>query len=281
MPITNTPLRYPGGKSQLTPFVIELLRANNLFYGAYAEPFAGGCGIAWSLLLNNYVTEVHINDIDRSIHAFWACVLRHTDGLCERIMDTRVNMDEWQRQKDVQSAGRPKLLDLGFSTLFLNRTNRSGIIKGGVIGGKDQSGEYKLDCRFNRADLVNKIKRIAARRDRVHLTRLDAEEFIKERLPVVSRDALVNIDPPYYTKGPGLYTSFYQHDDHASLAKAVAEIKQRWIVTYDDTPEIRQMYRKYRIHTQHLTYYAQVKRAGVELLILDPKIKLPVESAVA
>jgi len=150
-----------------------------------------------------------------------------------------------------------------------------------VIGGKDQSGEYRLDCRFDRADLVHKIKRIASYRDRVHLTRLDAEELIIERLPEVPRDTLVSIDPPYYTKGSGLYTSFYQHNGHASLVKAVAQIRQRWIVTYDNMPEIRRIHRKYRIHTQHLMCCAQVKRAGVELLMLDPKIKLPVESYAA
>ncbi len=275
MPVTDTPLRYPGGKSQLAPFIIEVLRANKLFYGTYVEPFAGGCGIAWSLLLNRYVTELHINDIDRSIHAFWASVLKDTDALCERIRNTPVTIEEWYRQKEVQKSPRPKRLDLGFSTLFLNRTNRSGILKGGVIGGLNQDGNYKLDCRFNRKDLISKIERIAMHRRNVHLHCMDAEQFIRLELPNVERDALVNIDPPYYRAGPELYTRFYDHDDHVSLAKAVGGIKQRWIVTYDDSPEIRTIYKKYPIQTHELTYYAQVKRTGIELLIVDPKLKLP------
>ena len=281
MPVTDTPLRYPGGKSQLAPFVIEVLRANKLFYGSYVEPFAGGCGIAWTLLLNRYVTEIHINDIDRSIHAFWASVLKDTDALCERIRKTQVTIDEWHRQREVQKSSRPKRLDLGFSTLFLNRTNRSGILKGGVIGGLNQSGTYKLDCRFNRDDLTSKIERIALHKDKVHLHRMDAEQFIRLELPNVERDALVNIDPPYYRAGPELYTKFYNHEDHVSLAKAVGEIKQRWMVTYDDSPEIRKIYKKYPMQTQELTYYAQVKRKGVELLILDPKLKLPQDQVAA
>lgn len=281
MPVTNTPLRYPGGKSQLTPFVVEVLRANNLFYGSYAEPFAGGCGIAWTLLLNRYVTEIYINDIDRSIHAFWASVLKETDALCERIETTPVTIEEWHRQKEVQRASRPKRLDLGFSTLFLNRTNRSGILKGGVIGGLQQNGNYKLDCRFNRKDLIGKLRRIAQYKDSVHLFCMDAEQFIRHELPNMERNALVNIDPPYYRAGPELYTRFYEHDDHVNLAKAVSAIKQRWMVTYDDSPEIRNIYRKYPMRTQELTYYAQVKRIGVELLILDPKLKLPDERVAA
>src|SRR5882762_4944322 len=99
MPYTDTPLRYPGGKTQLSPFVIDLLKANDLFYGHYVEPFAGGAGIAWRLLLNNYVTHIHINDIDPAIHAFWHCALNRTDELCEKIQATKVTVTGWRRQK--------------------------------------------------------------------------------------------------------------------------------------------------------------------------------------
>ena len=279
MPTTDSPLRYPGGKTQLAPFVIEILRTNDLFYGAYIEPFAGGCGIAWKLLLNNYVSEIHINDIDPSIYAFWASVLRHTDDLCERIECTPITMDEWHRQKFVQHAGRPRQLDLGFSTLFLNRTNRSGILKGGVIGGKAQESAYLLDCRFKKAELIRKIQRIAKYRDQVTLTRTDAKAFILETLPRLATKALVNIDPPYYGKGRDLYCSFYNHSDHVDLSQVIPSIRQRWMVTYDDAPEIQELYKKLPTMNLNLNYSAQVKRVGVELMILDPELVLPEELA--
>lgn len=279
MPTTDSPLRYPGGKTQLAPFVIEVLRANDLFYGAYIEPFAGGCGIAWKLLLNNYVSEIHINDIDPSIYAFWASVLRHTDDLCERIECTPVTMDEWRRQKLVQHAGRPRQLDLGFSTLFLNRTNRSGILKGGVIGGKAQESAYPLDCRFKKTKLIRKIQRIAKYRDQVTLTRTDAKKFILETLPRLATKALVNIDPPYYRKGRDLYCSFYNHPDHVDLSLVIPNIRQRWMVTYDDAPEIQELYKRLPTINLNLNYSAQVKRVGVELMILDPELVLPEELA--
>jgi DNA adenine methylase len=275
MPVTDSPLRYPGGKSQLAPFVIDLMRANDLFYGAYAEPFAGGCGIAWKLLLNNYVSHVYINDFDRSIYSFWACVLRHSEGLCDRISSTRVTMKEWYRQRDVQSESRPRLFDLGFSTFFLNRTNRSGILKGGVIGGFDQSGDYLLDCRFNKTDLINKIQRIALHAEQVTLSRLDGEKFLRETLPNLQKKLLVNIDPPYFSKGPELYCSFYKQADHERLAKAVGRVKQPWMVTYDDTPEIRTMYAKFPTISKSLNYSAQDKKVGVEIMVLDPRLVIP------
>lgn len=277
MPVTDSPLRYPGGKTQLAPFVIEILRENNLFYGAYVEPFAGGCGIAWKLLLDNYVSEIHINDLDPSIYAFWASVLRHTDDLCELIEKTPVTISEWHQQKAIQQERRPKQLALGFSTLFLNRTNRSGILKGGVIGGKAQESAYPLDCRFKKEEILRKIQRIAKYRDQVTLTKIDAEEFILSTLPKLSKTALVNIDPPYYGKGRDLYCSFYEHGDHASLARAIPKIKQRWMVTYDNAPEIQRLYKKFPSINLSLNYSAQIKRVGVELMVLDPKLKLPAD----
>lgn len=139
MPVNNSPLRYPGGKSQLAPFVIELLRANNLFGGVYVEPFAGGAGIAWKLLFDGYASEVWINDVDPAIHSFWHCVLIHTDELCAKIESTDVTIEEWHRQRRLQESAYAQSLELGFSTLFLNRTNRSGILKAGVIGGLAQA----------------------------------------------------------------------------------------------------------------------------------------------
>jgi DNA adenine methylase len=275
MPVTDTPLRYPGGKSQLIPFVIDLMRENDLFYGEYAEPFAGGAGIAVSLLLEGYVDRIYLNDFDPAIHAFWEAVLEHSDDLCEKIDRVEVSIEEWHRQRKIFSDTTSSQLEKGFSTLFLNRTNRSGIIKAGVIGGLNQDGAYKLDCRFSKHDLIRKIRRIASNRNQVTLTRLDAVDFVRDVIPKAAPSTLVNLDPPYFGKGPDLYTNFYKRNDHAILAQAVRSIKKRWIVTYDDTPEIRELYSCYPMYSSSLNYSAQVKRVGTELLVLDPKLRAP------
>jgi DNA adenine methylase len=281
MPTTDSPLRYPGGKTQLAPFVIEVMRDNELFHGTYVEPFAGGAGIAWRLLFDNYVSEVWINDIDPAIHAFWSCVLQHTDDFCERIAKTKVTMKEWHRQREVQSHAEPSLMDLGFSTFFLNRTNRSGIIKGGVIGGLTQEGDYPLDCRFKKPDLIQRIRRIALYAEQIRLTRMDAETYLRTDVKKLGGRCLVNIDPPYYRKGPGLYCSFYEHHDHVSLAGAIRRVKQPWMLTYDDVPEIRTIYAANRSISKTLNYYAQIKRVGVELVVFSDSLLLPRERAAA
>lgn len=276
MPITQTPLRYPGGKSQLTPMVVEILHKNNLIYGEYVEPFAGGAGIAMALLLDSFVSKVYLNDIDPAIYAFWHSVLNNPDELCRLITHTAVTMDEWHRQREIfLDATYPNMIKKGFSTLFLNRTNRSGILRGGVIGGLNQEGSYKIDCRFNKKDLIRKINRIARHADKIEFSCMDAATFIKNVVPKTSPYTLVNLDPPYYAKGPDLYTNFYRHQDHISLAKAISRIRKHWMLTYDDTPEIRKIYAKHRMYCSNLNYSAQIKRVGVELLVTDDDLQLP------
>lgn len=275
MPTTDTPLRYPGGKTQLSPFVVDLLRENDLMQGVYCEPFAGGAGIAIRLLLSGNVSEIWINDLDRSIYAFWYSVINQTEQLCERIESTPIDMTVWHEQKVVQARKNASLINLGFSTLFLNRTNRSGILRGGVIGGKDQEGEYPMDCRFNREELIRKIRRIALYRDQIKLTCIDASDYLKNELKKLPAHALVNIDPPYYLAGPDLYTNAYKHDDHVVLSKVIRALGNKWMLTYDNTPEIRALYEGLPQFEKTLTYYAQIKRSATELLVICPKLKAP------
>ncbi|KFD25303.1 DNA adenine methylase [Yokenella regensburgei] len=267
-----SPLRYPGGKSKLTAYVLEIIKLNTLEGGTYVEPFAGGCAIAWYLLINKHVRKVYINDLDPAIHAFWHSVLYRTDELCSLIDSSIITMDEWHKQREIYRSNTSDFLKLGFATLFLNRTNRSGIIKAGVIGGKEQTGRYKIDCRFNKERVIEQIKSIAAMRDSIRLSNLDATHFIDEVLPVVEDKALINIDPPYYIKGKGLYQNFFEHNDHYRLFESVKRITHPWIVTYDDTPEIRGIYSEFSPEPFGLTYTAQTKYKGAEVIIHSPGI---------
>ena len=274
MPDFHSPLRYPGGKSKLIPYVIETLRLNNLEGGTYVEPFAGGAAIAWHLLLENHVRSVYINDLNPSVFSFWYIVLNSTDQLCEAIENVDITIDEWYMQRKIQNSPDASVFQKGFSTLFLNRTNRSGILKAGVIGGMAQSGNYKLDCRFNKARLISQIKRIAEHKHQIQLSNLDAAEFISDVVPLLENKSLINIDPPYYHKGKELYQNFLEHEDHYRLYECIKEIKQPWIVTYDDTPEINEIYSEYNPRSFGLTYTAQVKRKGNEVIIYNPEIEI-------
>lgn len=267
-----SPLRYPGGKSKLIPFIHETIELNELEGSIYVEPFAGGAAIAWYLLSKGLAEKVYINDLNPSIYAFWWSVLKKTDELCAQIDAVEVSLEEWKKQREIYESKSATLLERGFSTFFLNRTNRSGIIAGGPIGGADQSGNYPIDCRFNKADLISRIVSIAEKSEQVVLTNLDGAEFIEQILPNIQDTCFVNIDPPYYVKGKGLYQNFFEHSDHVRLAEAIKSITHPWILTYDKTPEICDIYHDFTIRSYDLSYTAQEKRLGKEVLIQQPEM---------
>lgn len=277
MPIVNTPLRYPGGKSKLANYIKSLYRLNNLCDGDYAEPFAGGAGAAITLLLHEYVTNIHINDINPAVYAFWHSVVNRNKDLCERIASTPVTMDTWYKQKNIfNSQDDQGLLDLGFATFFLNRANRSGILSAGVIGGKNQNGTWKIDARYNKSDLISRIQKIGRYQSRINLYNLDAEVFITEALPNIRKKTLVYLDPPYYDKGQTLYINAYTHDDHQRLGRCIVEsIEQPWLVSYDNVEPIREIYSDFTQKSYDISYSAADKYKGSELLVYSKGLAIP------
>lgn len=273
---TSSPLRYPGGKSAFYELIVAILGANGLGRRHYAEPFAGGCGLALTLLYENAVSDIHVNDIDRGVVCFWRSALEHSAELAALIKGTPLTVEEWEAQREVyrgQDDSDP--VSLGFSTFFLNRTNRSGIVKGaGVIGGLAQKGSYKIGCRFNRDDLVKRVQRIATYRDRIHLSGLDALDFIR-KLNEEARRTFLFVDPPYFGKGSSLYTNYYGSSDHEKLATALLAIDQPWVLTYDNVPEIRKLYRARRQFAVGVQYSVQTKRLGRELLVPSKGLRVP------
>lgn len=273
-----TPLRYPGGKGKLAGFVKALLKANSLLDGEYVEPYAGGAAIALELLLHEYVTRIHINDVSRPIYAFWKSVLSYTDELCGLIRDVPLTVKEWDMQKSVLS--HPEDHDdlaLGFATFYLNRTNRSGILNGGIIGGRDQTGPWKIDARFNGPELITRITAIARMRSRISLTQKDALKFLTAGSRKWPDKTLIYLDPPYFVKGRELYHDFYQPGDHANVAKFVVggRLRQRWMVSYDNVKQIRSLYAAARHVTYDIGYSARSARTGSEVMFFSDGLKIP------
>ncbi len=277
-----SPLRYPGGKSKLSKFVSTICIENNV-NGCYVEPYAGGASVALFLLLEGYVNDIVINDKDRSIYAFWYSVLKKTIKFCNLIESADINLDTWRKCKDIQrNKGNSNLLELGFSTFFLNRTNISGIIDAGVIGGYSQSGKYKMNCRFNKKELIERINQIAKFKRHIEIHNLDALaliDLVQERTN--KSNTIFYFDPPYFLKGPSLYMNHYKHSDHKDLAHRISQIRDiHWIVSYDDVSEIELLYRKYRNTQYSLSYSAVPRKMGSEILFFSPKLQIPSISVV-
>lgn len=277
-----SPLRYPGGKNKLAKFIAKICVDNNID-GHYIEPYAGGASVALYLLIEKKVEKITINDYDRSIYAFWYSVLKNTKKLCDLIENTEINIENWQKAKEIQkNKKKSKLLDLGFSTFFLNRTNISGIINAGVIGGRDQNGKYKIDCRFNKAELIKRIKLISKYKKQIEFYNLDALKLV-EKIQKESNNekTIFYFDPPYYLKGASLYMNYYKDNQHKEVANVVKRIKNiNWIVSYDNTHEIKNIYKwvlKNKIKKYSLNHSAYRAREGKEILFFSKKLLIPFE----
>lgn len=272
-----SPLRYPGGKGKLTEFMKYMIDQLGHSGGTYIEPFAGGAGIAIELLLRGVVSRIVINDYDKGIWSFWKAVLTETERFIAQLAVVPLTMEEWNRQRNICLTRNDKYsFELGFATFYMNRTNHSGIIKGGVIGGMDQSGLWKMDARFKREELIRRIESIAERKSGIKLYNKDINSFITRYIPLYEENTLVYFDPPYFKKGKQLYMNYFQLEDHVRIERAIRDcVKCDWIITYDDASEIKSIYRGYSICLYDLNYSVSSKCKTSELMIFKEGIKVP------
>lgn len=275
MPVVNTALRYPGGKSKLSRFVTLLIESNNLHNSTYVEPYAGGAGIAVNLLFSNVVNKVIVNDLDTHIYKFWKSILNNTERFLKLIRDTKITVSEWKKQKIIFL--NPKQysdVEVGFSTFYLNRCNHSGVLTGGIIGGYQQLGSCKMNERFNKDDLSRKIKKIALYSDRIKVLNKNALTLLKD-INNKKKHYFIYLDPPYYEKSKQLYYNTYKEEDHKQLSLFL-RIKKNffWALSYDNCKEIKKLYLKNKTIPFNINYSLQKKRSGKEIMIFDKKIKI-------
>lgn len=264
-----SPLRYPGGKAKLYPVIKYIIENNTDNVDTYIEPFAGGAGIALNLLFDNVVKKIVINDYDKAIYSIWRAILTETNSFINLLKETPLDIQEWKNQKRIYSENNKRYsLEYGFSAFYLNRTNRSGIIKAGPIGGLAQDGKYKIDARYNKEELINRILEIVTQKDKIKLYNKECSSFIKNVLPKYEKTGFIYFDPPYYDKGKELYKNFFESNDHLLLAQNIKNnVNCDWVITYDSVKEISNMYAGYLQKQFSLNYSAGKAHKGNELII--------------
>lgn len=275
MAIKN-PLRYPGAKSKLYDYVEALLAQENMTGCTFYEPFAGSSALSLKLLENNKISHSVINERDPLIYNFWRAVFNHTEELLELIDETTISVETWNEMAQYRDSanhfGRT-VAEIGFAGLFLNRTSFSGILKANPLGGKNQQSAYPIDCRFNKESIKESISQLSEYKDSISIFGQDALLFMKNELRYKRYKAsFVYIDPPYYKAGPQLYRYYYTHEDHLALSKYIKSKAYPWLISYDDTPEIRKMYDKKTFVDLYLDYSVHTSRKGSEILISNLKI---------
>lgn len=264
----HSPLRYPGGKTSLLPFFEKIIRNHALEKITYIEPFAGGAGAALALLLSGKVDRIVINDLDRAIYAFWKSSVFNSAKFIKKIRIIPVTINEWKKQRAIYNDPKANLFDLGFATFFLNRTNTSGILDGGPIGGLRQKSKYKINARFNKETLIERIREIALYKNKISIFNKDGLQLIGEYLN--RKNAFIYLDPPYFEKGATLYLNHYKKEDHEALAKELNGSPDAfWLLTYDNKKEIKSLYPDRKIVNFSLNYNAYESRKGREVMILS------------
>ncbi|MFW6016569.1 MAG: DNA adenine methylase [bacterium] len=277
-----SPLRYPGGKASLLNFLRSVINYNSPI-DTYIEPFAGGAGAALGLLINGSINKIIINDADEFIYKFWDSILRNKEKFIRKVENTPVNVKEYYKQKEILTNPKKRNsssnLAIGFSTFYLNRCNRSGILRSGPIGGYNQNGKWKIDARFNKTDLIKRIELINKFRNNIEVYNCDALDFLNEILPNLNIDlkkTLIYLDPPYYNQGPELYRKFYNNGQHAELRDFLLNvIKTKWVLSYDDVPQINELYNGIRINGYSKSHFANKAKIGKELIIFSDNCVLP------
>jgi DNA adenine methylase len=273
----SSPLRYPGGKQKLGAFFAKTLVENRVRNATFVEPFAGGAGAALYLLHLGAVSAVHLNDVDRAVFAFWYAVTRHNPRLRRDLSTIPITPAEWRRQKTIyRDRASAPLYELGLAALFLNRTNRSGILRAGMIGGNSQKGRWKLDARFDRNRVNERLERIGRFSPVIEVSNEDVR-YTDDLSFGSGRRGFVYFDPPYVGKGQDLYVNHFSEDDHDDLCDRIQSIPSsvRWIVTYDDVPVIRTLYRGFVSRKIQLKYSADSYRDGSERMFFADGLSVP------
>ncbi|CAN5444488.1 DNA adenine methylase [soil metagenome] len=276
----RTPLRYPGGKQRLAPFIEELLRENDAIGWNYVEPYAGGAGVAMELLLTDKVGKVYLNDSSPHIYAFWKAIVTDPETFCRRISRCSLNLETWRRQREVfRDPTAYDVMDLGFSTFYMNRCNRSGVLNAGVIGGLKQESEWKIDARFSRRELIHRIEAIAEYSSKIIVSNKDAEVFMAGKVSRLSPQTLVYCDPPYFERAERLYLNHYKPEDHQRIARVIqTTLKVPWLVSYDGHPTICALYERRRMFKYSLQYSAIRSYAGSEVFVFSDQLHIPTTS---
>lgn len=272
----NNPLRYPGAKSKLVPYIQKLIQTECLSGCTLYEPYAGSSAVSFGLLESGTISKAVINELDPLIYCFWVSVMEHTDNLIQMIQHIDITIDNWNKYslyREVSGLKGKTILEIGFAGLFLNRTNFSGILNANPLGGIEQTSQYKIDCRFNKDRIIKSIKELSKFSNLIEICNMDALDFLKVKTKYKrNRKTFVYIDPPYYQKGPSLYRYYYEDSTHKDLAKFIKTKSYPWLVSYDDTPEIRKMYRHSQKQHIYLDYSANTHTAGKELLLSNLEI---------
>jgi DNA adenine methylase len=273
MQLITSPLRYPGSKVGLVNWMANFLQKNSLVDKQFVEPYAGSASLGLGLLANGSIASLMLFERDPLLFSFWHSVFNRTDELIAQIEHQPINLETRQRLHwlKLEDSVIDDIVLMGFAALLFNRTSFSGVLKAGPIGGALQKSMYTVDCRFNKKEIINRIKKLSEYRAKIEIYFGDAKKALRDANTVNNSNRVYYIDPPYYVQGPKLYRYWYRFSDHVELKEILDEAKYMWCLSYDDHPVIRHFYSNYKLFQPELRYSSRVPKKELELLFTNVK----------
>lgn len=259
----RSPFRYPGGKTWLIPTVRQWLKQENKTAKELIEPFAGGGIVSLTTAFEKLAVHITMVELDEEIAAVWEAILNGKNKwLADKIYSydlTHVNV-----KSELENPNK-KLQDIAFCTILKNRVFHGGIIAKGSGMIKNGENGKGINSRWYPKTLRDRILAIGHVKDKIDFIRGDAFKVIEQNLN--NQNAYFFIDPPYTIAGKRLYTYF--DIDHERLFELTAQLQGKFMLTYDDTPEIRQLAKKYNLQYRTIPMKTTLHIEKNEIIISD------------
>jgi DNA adenine methylase len=236
-------IRYPGSKDKHLRFLESYFPSFNYEKGI-CEPFAGTASVTFYMLQGKFVDYYHINDFDSGIAALWNTVKTQPEDLKQKIKSYKPNVKDFYKFKNEEADND---FDKAFQKIVIHQISFSGLgmMAGGPLGGREQKGAYNVLSRWRPEKISANIEKCS------NLLNSADGKITNESWETVLTEAndngrFIYLDPPYYERGANLYIA--GDIDHAAMAEEL-QSKDNWLLSYNDLPEIRKLYKKNHIET--------------------------------
>ncbi|MDY6789679.1 MAG: DNA adenine methylase [Thermodesulfobacteriota bacterium] len=256
----NSPFAYIGGKSKLSETIIKMIPGHQ----AYCEVFAGAAWVFFRKELSKY--EV-INDLDSDLITFYRVLQNHLEEFLKQfkwLLASRQWFEDYKRQ---QEAGGLTDIQRAARYYYLQRMCFSGRVRNRTFGAAPLRRP-----RINLLRIEEELSEVHLRLTHVTIENLSWHDFLKR---YDRQKTFFYLDPPYYL------APYYQHnlelEDYQQMAKILAGIKSKFILSINDHPRIRDTFKAFHIHPVTLKYTVAVAKCkvGKELLVTNFKTKNP------
>lgn len=258
----RSPFRYPGGKTWLIPIVRKWLKQTNETK-TILEPFAGGGIVSLTAVFENLASKAIMVELDSDVAAVWEVIINGDhEWLAEKIYNFDLTPEN---ANSILQKNEKTINEQAFSTILKNRIFHGGIItKGSGLIKNGEKGKG-IRSRWYPNTLRDRILSIGHIKSKLHFKTGDAFEELEKNKN--SKNTFSFIDPPYTIAGKRLYTHF--EINHDALFSLVSKLKGKFMLTYDDTNEIRELALKYGLNYRTIPMKTTHHIQKDELIISD------------